>query len=173
MPGGLPPGMPNMAQMQLAMAQNGVGQQKTAVNWRLLMPLLSDDLAGWKAKADATGETTAAGAISVSKVERQYEKDGHQTRVEIFDTAVMPMVANAFQMLRMTTSDGSDHYSRGFDLGGNPGWEDWRKNGSGEVTALIGGRFLIKAGTSGLSDTKPLVELLGSVDIGKLASLNK
>ncbi len=170
---GMPPGVPNAAQLQQAMMQAGVGQQKTAVNWRSLMPLLSDDLAGWKAKGDATGETTTAGAISVSKVERRYEKDGKEARVEIFDTAVMPALASSFQMLRMSSVDASDHYSRGIDLGGNPGWEDWRKNGSGEVTGLIGGRFLLKAGASGLTDAKPLVELVGKVDIPSLAALNK
>jgi hypothetical protein len=38
----------------------------------------------------------------------------------IFDSAVMPALASSFQMLRMSSTDASDHGARGVHLGGNP-----------------------------------------------------
>ncbi len=172
-----PTGVPNAAQMarlqQQALAQAGAAQQKTAVNWRLLMPTLSDDLAGWKADGEAKGETTAIGAMSISKVERNYTKDGKPAHVEIVDTAVMPALASSFNMMRMASSDGSDRYARGFEVGGNPGWEEWSKGGSAKATVLISGRFLVAANASGLPDAKPMIELVGKIDAARLAALNK
>src|SRR4051794_6328729 len=76
------PGMPSpaeqMAQMQKAMQAAGTAQQKTAVNWRDLMPLLGDSLGGWKASGEAKGETNAAMGMTVSQVSRSYMKDGKQ-----------------------------------------------------------------------------------------------
>ncbi len=170
-------GFPNAQQIaalqQQALAQAGAAQQKTAINWRTLTPLLNDDLAGWKAAGEAKGETTAMGAMSMSKAERGYDKDGKHARVEIIDTAVMPALANAFQMTRMASSDASDHYARGFDVGGNPGWEEWRKGGNATATALIGGRFLVKAQTNGATDAKSCIEIIQKLDNTALAALNK
>ena len=159
--------------MQKAMAAAGAAQQKTAVNWRELMPLLGDSLGGWKAEGEAKGETNSAMGMSVSQVSRSYTKEGKTAKVEIFDTAVMPMLAQAFQMARMASSDGSDHYAKGIDVAGNPGWDEWKKSGESTVTTLVNNRFLLKASASGLPDSKPMGELVKAVDIGKLASLNK
>ena len=171
------PGVPNaaaqIAQMQKAMAAAGVAQQKPAVNWRELVPVLGDDLGGWKAKGETKGETNSAAGMTVSQVERSYEKDGKQVHVQIADTAVMPMLAQAFQMARMASTDASDHYARPIDFGGNPGWDEWHKGGSVEVTALVAGRFLVKATSSGLDDSKPLAAVIKGVDLGKLSALNK
>ena len=173
----MPAGVPNadqIAQMQKqAMQQAGMGQQKTAVNWRELMPLLGDDLAGWKAEGEAKGQTTAAMGMTFSQVERAYSKDGKRANVQIFDTAVMPQLAAAFNMARTMSSDGSDSYARAVDIGGAPGWEQWHKGGSSEVTVLVGNRFLVKATASGLADAKGLTESLGKIDLVKLAALNK
>ena len=58
-----PNGVPTpeqLAQLQKqALGAAGVAQQKPAVNWRALTPLLTDTLGGWKARADAKGQTTA------------------------------------------------------------------------------------------------------------------
>ncbi len=163
-----------IAQLQQQALQATVGQQqKPAVNWRELMPLLTDELAGWKAKEPAKGETNTAGAVTVSQVERRYEKDGKETTLQIFDTAVMPMLASAFQMARMVSSDGSDHYARSFEIEGHLGWEQWHKGGNAEVTMLVAKRFLVKAEANGLADTKPLTELIAKLGVAKLAELDK
>jgi hypothetical protein len=172
------PGAPltpdQIAQLQKqAMQQAGMAQQKTAINWRELMPLLGDNLGGWAAQGEAKGQTTAAMGMTISQVERSYSKDGKNANVQIFDTAVMPQLASAFQMARTMTSDGSDNYARGVDVGGQPGLEQWHKGGSSEVTLLVGNRFLVKATSSGLADAKGLTESLGKIDLAKLAALNK
>jgi hypothetical protein len=171
----MPNGVPTpeqIAQLQKqALGAAGVAQQKPAVNWRALMPLLGDDLGGWKARGEATGQTASAAGMTISQVSRDYEKGGKQLHVEIADTAVMPMLATAFQMARSASSDGSDGYARAIDIGGNPGWDQWHKGGSADVMTLVSSRFLVKAQASDLSDSKPVADFIKAIDLGKLAAL--
>lgn len=162
-----------LQQQQLAALGAGAGQQKPVVNWRDMLPLLTDELAGWKAQGDASGETSAMAAFHVSHVKRAYKKDALSADVEIVDTAMMPALVQAFSMARLASKDGSDGYARGGDLAGSPSWEEWRKGGRAEVTALVAKRFLVKAHAGGLPDTKALTELVGKIDLGKLAALDK
>ncbi|HZS38653.1 MAG TPA: hypothetical protein VFF06_17600 [Polyangia bacterium] len=173
------PANPNdpAAQMQKALggmfgAQNNPNAK--AVSWRDLAPLLGDDLAGWKADGDVKGESTQMGAFSVSEARRSYKKGDSSATVKIVDTSMNTMLAAAFNMARMANVDASDHYQKGIDIAGAPGVEEWHSGGkNAKVSVLVGGRFIVESNTSGVPDAKPLVELVGKLDFGKLASLGK
>jgi hypothetical protein len=174
------PANPNdpAAQMQKALGgmfgAAGNNPNAKAVSWRDLAPFLGDDVGGWKADGDVKGESTQMGAFSVSEARRTYKKDTVTTTIKIVDTSMNTMLAAAFNMARMANVDASDHYQKGIDIGGAPGVEEWHSGGkNAKVSVLVGGRFIIETNTSGVPDAKGLVELVGKLDLGKLAALGK
>ncbi len=165
--------MNQMAKM-LGGAMGGANDPNAkTVNWRDLAPLLADDLAGWKGTATATGESTAMGAFKVTEVKRDYTKDTASAHLKIVDTSMNQMMQAAFNMARMANVDASDHYTRGVDIAGSPGLEEWHQGKNGKVAVLVGGRFIVEASASNVPDTKSLMEMVNKLDLGKLAGAGK
>jgi hypothetical protein len=173
------PGNPQDPAQALAKAFGALGQatqnpNAKAVNWRDILPLLTDGLGDWKASAPGSGESTAMGGFNITEAKRNYSKGTAVAHIKIVDTSMNQMLAAAFNMARMANVDASDHYQRGIDLAGNPGVEEWHQGSKhAKVSALIGGRFVVEADTNDAPDTKELVALVGKLDLAKLASLGK
>ena len=172
-----PAGMPQDPEKAMQQLGQAMGQlQKPgakAVNWRDLVGLLGDDLAGWKATAPAKGETSSMGAFSVTEASRSYKNGDVSAHVKIVDTSMNNMLVAGWKMARSVTQDSSDHYQRPIDVGGQPAIEEWHSSKSGKITVLAADRFLIEVDSGNVPDTKGLAELAGKLDMGKLASLAK
>ncbi|HJZ89022.1 MAG TPA: hypothetical protein VKN99_27815 [Polyangia bacterium] len=171
------PQNPLQALEQMQQAANALGGKAgpaKAVNWRELLPLLVDDVGGWKADGEGKGETSAMGSLQVTSVRRRYKKAEVSAHVEIVDTSLSPALAAGYKLARSVSKDSSDEYVRSIDVSGQPGVEEWRAGAKhGEVSVLVGDRFLLKAEASGVPDTKDLVALVSKLDLGKLASVGK
>ncbi|MSP59992.1 MAG: hypothetical protein EXR72_06560 [Myxococcales bacterium] len=164
--------MQALAQMQALTGAMGNNPNANVLNWRELAPLLPDEVAGWKASGEVKGESNTIGTISSTDVHREYKRGALTARVKIIDTSATAILAAGFGMARMISSDGSDRYQKGIEVAGHPAIEEWKAGSKhGKVTLLVGGRFLVEANASGVPDAKPLLALLGGLDLSKLAGL--
>jgi hypothetical protein len=57
-------------------------------------------------------------------------------------------------------------------IGGQPGMEDWNsRTGRGEVTAVVGNRFIVKGTGHQVNSLDPVRSIVEAVDLGRLATL--
>jgi hypothetical protein len=163
-----------MEQAAKAMGQAGAGVQGTGkvVNWRKLEPFLPDELGDFQAKSDLKGSTTTLGEMQVSKVERRYAAGERQARIEIVDTAKVPMLRAGFAMAQHVNEDSTEGVKKGMKIEGEPALLNWRKsNKRGKIDVLAAGRFLVTIQLVPAETPERAVELAKTIDIEELAKL--
>ena len=154
-----------------AMNASNAGKKVETVDYKLLKDMLPDNAAGLK-RSDATGEKTAAMGIQVSNAEGQYSDDhGKNLTLKITDigsmTGLAGMAAYAWAMTDMDRESDSG-YEKTSNFNGYKSHEKWTKEGSyGEISVLVGNRFVAEASGSGI-DMNALKDALGKLDLKKL-----
>jgi hypothetical protein len=157
------------AQQMLGQLGQLAQQQAKVVDYELLKPLVPE-LSGWK-RSDPKGETVSMG-MSISTVKADYEKGESSMDLEITDTAFTQALILPFRMAASFSQRSDDGYKQGVTVSGAPGWEEWRKEGGyGELSLLVGDRFIVNIKGNHLANIDPAKQLAQAIDLGKLAAL--
>lgn len=144
------------------------------VDFKLLLPLLPEAPAGWKADPPE-GSTEDLGEMKLTNVHRDYQKDqagdAPTTAISILDSAANPeYVESTTSAWDADTSD-VEGYSKKLNIDGMPGFETFENDGKhGSLWLLVAKRYFLQIETSG-QDPKELQEWLKRIDLKKLAAI--
>jgi hypothetical protein len=141
------------------------------VSFRDLQTLFPD-LDGWE-KEKPTGERMTA-PFAYSQAEVRYKKGDSRLELKIVDSGFNQLLLTPFAMMMQAgyEKETSSGYEKSTMVGGQPGWEKWNTEGKdGEVTAFVGKRFLFTVNGRNVDDIKALHEIVGKVDLNKLANM--
>jgi len=116
------------------------------------LPEMVDDMQ----RNEPRGETSSYGEWHFSTASASYSGDGDRSvNIELSDFAhVNVLYAPYTMLLKMKYSkESTSGYERSMKFGDYPGYESWNKNSRrGELTLLVGDRFLAKISTYNLPD---------------------
>jgi hypothetical protein len=130
------------------------------------------DVAGWE-KTNPTGERMTA-PFSFSQASVTYKKGDAEVEQKIMDSGYNQLLFTPFAMFMAAgyEKETQDGFERSVNVGGNPGWEKWDKGSkNGELSVVVGKRFLVQLEGHGVDDVKTLHTVLDQTDLKKLASL--
>jgi X-X-X-Leu-X-X-Gly heptad repeat protein len=159
-----------VAQMAQGLEQMARSSAK-AVDYESLKALLPE-MDGWT-RTDPKGEQVSM-PVSHSRAEAHYRKDGAEIELEISDTALNQLLLAPISMfLQSGYSERSDNgFARAAKVANQPGFEEWNAaSHHAEVTAVAGGRFVVRATGEGVPSIDPVRALVESVDMAKLVAL--
>jgi len=146
------------------------GENVEPVDFKALQALLPD-VAGWE-KEKPKGESMTA-PVKFSQAETAYTKGEARIEVKITDTTMSRMLTLPYQMFLMTgySKQTDNGYEKATKVAGQPGWEKWDGEAKhAEVGLIVGQRFLVTVDGSN-TDVKTIQDLVGKIDMGKLAGL--
>lgn len=117
------------------------------ISFKALVALLPE-VADWERTGDPRGETSQMGEFRISNASQRYERKNGDERstmkVSIVDGSYVPMVYAPFAMMSKFSKEGTDGFSKGLKIDGQPAFEEWKKKQrSSTLTILVEDRFLI------------------------------
>ncbi len=154
-------------------AANG-GKKVDVVEFKVLKDMLPESIGNMK-RTSANGEKTAAMGMQVSNAEGRYENDQNGgVTVKLTDIGSMTGLAGmaAYAWAATDVERESDNgYEKTSTFNGFKSHERWEKSSnSGEVSVLVGGRFV--AEVSGYNTSMDaLKDALGKIDLKKLEGM--
>jgi hypothetical protein len=160
-----------LAQMAAGFQQMAQNANAKVVDFEHLKALLPE-LDGWT-RSDERGEQLSM-PVSYSRAEAIYRRDDSRLELEIVDTALSQMLLAPMSMFLASgyAERSDDGFKRAAKIGGHPGLEDWSiASKRGEVTAVVGQRYIVRASGDDVADLAPIRQLVEAVDLGKLAQL--
>lgn len=148
------------------------GKSVTVVDYHALRAILPDGPAGMT-RTDSRSETKKIGGISASTASATYSdgKSGRLT-IEITDMGNMSGLLSLGSLaMNATESESDTGYEKNIAIGGQRVHEKYTKAGSeSELDTIAGDRFMVQVNGSGV-DVASAEQLLGQVDLTRLASL--
>ncbi len=154
-------------------AANG-GKKVDVVEYKVLKDMLPESIGNMK-RTSANGEKTAAMGMQVSNAEGRYENDQNGgVTVKLTDIGSMTGLAGmaAYAWAATDIERESDNgYEKTSTFNGFKSHERWEKSSnSGEISVLVGGRFVAEA--SGYNTSMDaLKDALGKIDLKKLEGM--
>ncbi|MEK7379775.1 MAG: hypothetical protein AAB075_02050, partial [Gemmatimonadota bacterium] len=150
------------------------GKATEAVDFRELKALLPEELPGMR-RTSAEGQKNSAMGFTLSTAEARYESEGggriHLTITDagaVAGLAAMGMYAWAGMEIDKEDEDG---YEKTTTLNGRRGYEKYnRSSNSGEVSLMVGGRFIVELNGDGVS-MDDIKSALDRVDLDKLEGM--
>lgn len=130
------------------------------------------EVGGWT-RTNPRGEQVNM-PVAISRAEARYTKDKSRVELEIVDTALSQLLLAPVSMfLGSGYSERSDDgFKRAATISGQPGFEEWNNdNKRGEVTAVVGKRFIVKGTGHQVDNLETVRGVVEAVDLGKLAAL--
>lgn len=172
-------GTANMAEAMAAMGAMGAAlgtatanaKKVETVDFRELKAMLPESLRGLK-RTSASGEKSGAMGLSMSSAEGHYSSDdGKSVNLTIADIGSLTGLAGMAAYAWATTEvdrESDNGYEKTTTFKGYRAIEKYdRKSRSGEMSVLVGGRFVVGAEGDAV-DMDALKSALGSVDLRKL-----
>lgn len=159
-----------MAAMGKAMGTTN-GKKVETVEFRELKALLPESLPGMT-RTGATGEKTAAMGMQISTAEGRYTSGGGSSMsIKITDigslSGLAGMATYAWSATEFDRETG-DGYEKTTTFNGHKAQEKYNKSGrSGEMSVLVGGRFVVEADGNSV-EMDAIKAALGKVDLRKL-----
>lgn len=147
------------------------GKKVETVDYKILKDLLPGEVSGMK-RTEATGEKTSAMGMQISNAEGRYSNgEGASMTIKISDigsmTGLAGMAAHAWAATDIERESDSG-YEKTSTFKGFKSHEKWDKaSRSGEVSVLVGGRFVAEVSGNDV-DMDALKDALGKVDLKKL-----
>lgn len=150
------------------------GKATEAVDFRELKALLPEELPGMR-RTSAEGQKNSAMGFTLSTAEARYQSEGggriHLTITDagaVAGLAAMGMYAWAGMEIDQEDEDG---YEKTTTLNGRRGYEKYnRSSKSGEVSLMVGGRFIVELDGDDVS-MDDLKSALDKVDLDKLEGM--
>ena len=168
-------GAPSRPPMTLAEIQRQMAgmEHVSIVEWHELAHFLPDAIGDFKAVGAVTGDTRGMGAIKLSRARRTYRHRSTTVQLSVLDTAFDRGLADGFRVGRLDKAEeGASGYRRPIDIAGQPALAAWQRGTrAGDVSVLVGGRFLLDAQATRVPDTKSVTALLAKLDLARLAKL--
>ena len=160
-----------MAAMNAAMTGANAGKKVETVDYKQLKDLLPESLPGMK-RTNATGEKTSAMGMQVSNAEGRYSSDqGSSLTIKISDIGSLTGLAGMAAYAWAATDydrESDNSYEKTTTFNGYKAHEKYDKQSkSGELSALVGNRFVVEAQGSDV-DMDAIKAALGKVDLRKL-----
>lgn len=124
-------------------------------------------------RKEASGQRTGGFGVSIATAEADYENDsGGRIHITLSDNKL----AGAFGTFAWSLSEFSKESDAGYEktmkYEGNPGYEKYENaTRHGEISVLVGGRFLVLVTGDGV-EMKQIKRALDRIDIGKLEHMN-
>lgn len=160
-----------LQQMAQGLQQMGQNASVKAVNFEALKELLPT-VGGWE-QSNARGQELSA-PIAYSRAEAQYRNGDARIELQISDSGGSQILIAPFSMLLAAgySERSDDGFKRSTTINGSPAVEEWN-NGSkhGEVTMVVGSRFIVQATGNDVADLAPVRQLVEAVDATKLGAL--
>jgi hypothetical protein len=160
-------GIQQMAQGFQQMAQSGA----KPVDYERIKALVPE-ISGWT-RGPVKGEQVSM-PIAISRAETRYQRDEARIELEITDSALNQMFMAPISMfLSAGYSERSDDgFKRAVKVGGYPGYEEWNAGSKrGEVTAVVGNRFVVHATGHDVVNIDDVRKAVESVELSKVAHL--
>jgi len=126
--------------------------------------------AGWQ-RERPTGERLTAPVHFADAMVRLMKDDATVT-AKITDSALNQVLVEPLALLMASHHErgSSREYEKTVMVGEAPGFEKWDSTTkSGNLTVLVNKRFIVEIDGSGIDDPKVLHEILGTIDLEKLA----
>lgn len=163
-----------MAAMGAAIGGANAGKKVETVDYKELKAMLPESLPGMK-RTDATGEKTAAMGMQISNAEGRYSsEDGKSVQIKITDIGSMSGLAGmtAYAWANVSVDRETDTgYEKTTTYNGYKSHEKYDKqNKSGEVSVMVGDRFVVEVDGSNV-EIDVIKDALGKVNLGKLNSM--
>jgi len=149
----------------------GDGKVVEPVSFRDLEALFPT-LDGWE-RSKPTGEKVSA-PFKYSNAEVTYTKGDSRIELKLADSGFNQLFFAPFAMLMQSgyEKETQDGYEKSTKIAGQPGFEKWNsEDKDGELTAMVGKRFLLSIEGRKIADIKTLHDVVGKIDLAKLASL--
>lgn len=130
------------------------------------------EVSGWE-KTNPTGERMTS-PFSFSQASVTYKRGDAEIEQKIMDSGFNQLLFTPFTMFMAAgyEKETQDGFERSVNVAGNPGWEKWDKGSkNGELSVVVGKRFLVQLEGHGVDDIKTLHTVLDQTDLTKLASL--
>lgn len=167
---------PNMGEAMNALgaamgAANG-GKKVETVDYKVLKDMLPADLSGMK-RSEATGEKNSAMGITIANAEGRYKNDDASQTMSIKITDIGSMTGLAGMAMFAWASTDIDRetetgYEKTSTFNGFKSHEKYDKSSkSGELSTIVGGRFVVEAQGSGV-DMNAIKDAVTKVDLKKL-----
>ena len=152
---------------------NGGGDGKIVepVSFRELQALFPA-VDGWE-RSKPTGEKVSA-PFKYSNAEVTYTKGDARIELKLADAGFNQLFFAPFAMLMQAgyEKETQDGYEKSTKIAGQPGFEKWNsEQKDGELTAMVGKRFLMSVEGRKIDDIKVLHDVVARIDLAKLASL--
>jgi hypothetical protein len=112
--------------------------------------------------------------VSFSQSEVEYTSGESRLTAKIVDSGLNQIIFAPFMMFMVQgyEKESSHGYEKSVTVGGAPGFEKWDSDDrSGELTLVVGKRFLVELKASGVSDTRLLHDFASKMDLNGLANL--
>ena len=127
------------------------------------------ELEGWE-KGKPTGEKMSTPA-TYSQAEVTYTKGESRLEARMVDSGFNQLIIGPimFMMARGYERETEDGYEKSAKVAGLPGWERWNtESKSGEVSAVVGKRFILTIQGENIDDSKVLYRLAEKADFNGL-----
>jgi hypothetical protein len=160
-------GLQQMAKGLQQMAQTAA----TPVPFETLMALLPE-IPGWT-RAEPSGETLTV-PMAYSTAQARYAMGDSRLTLEIKDTALSQILLAPLSMFLTSgyAERSTDGFKQATTIGRHPGFEEWNApSRRAEVTAVVAGRFIVKATAEDVAGIEPARRAVEAVDLTKLAAL--
>ena len=161
-----------LQQMAQGLSQMGASANVQVIDKDRLKTFVPD-LAGWE-RGTVKGEQQAMMGISTSKVEARYTKGETRLDLDITDTSFSQMLIGPMTMfLNLGFEEKTDEgFKRSTKIAGQPAVEEWNTSTKrGEVSALVGGRYIVSATGHGVDNLDVVRKAVEAVNLGKLAAV--
>ena len=145
--------------------------QAKPVDFEVLKGFLPE-LGGWT-KAKARGEQMNM-PFAISNAKAHYTSGESTMDIEITDSALNQMIFAPFAAFMAAGYEerSDDGYKKSGVIAGSPGFESWEKDSNhGEVTVIVGNRFVVQANGRRVSNIDPVRKAIETIDLTKLATL--
>ena len=147
------------------------------VAWRKLAAFLPARFGDYKATGPARGKNFKMGKLETSSAKRYYRAGKKDLTVELNDLSVNTMLRASLrvaQKMKMKTPVG--YTEQGLRVGTLPGnrawgWDEEKKKGFGQLTLLVGGRYLARLKLVWAANEDEVIQVFKSLDLSKLPAL--
>jgi hypothetical protein len=136
------------------------------------LKVLLPDVAGWT-KSDVAGEEVSMPETH-SRATARYTRNDSHIELDITDTGLSQLLLGPLSVFLASgyTERSDNGFKRALTISGQPGLEDWNgAAGRGEVTALVGSRFVVKAIGHDVSSIDSVRSVVAAIDFPRLAAI--
>ncbi|MDO8795663.1 MAG: hypothetical protein Q7J25_13710 [Vicinamibacterales bacterium] len=159
----------------ISSAAGGEGNVKPVdpVSFRDLIALLPAAPSGWE-REKPTGERMTA-PVNFAEASVRLTKGDTTVTAKITDSALNQVLVAPFAMfLAGNYEHETDHgYEKAIKVGDAPAFEKWDSEAkSGNLTVIVGKRFIVEIDGSSIDDPKVLHDVLDKIDLKKLEAMH-